>query len=176
MRCIAFALAIPAMLSATAAQAQAQAAKPCITAAEGEGLALYIMPDVVRSASQSCKAHLPATALLANPAPLVTKFRAESEGAWPAARDAFAKIAGDEVAPFLEGDMAKPMLAAMMGPMVAAEIKPKDCPAINHMVELLQPLPAKNTAALFITIAQLAMNKDGKTNDKLPLCAFKPAR
>ena len=176
MRRFALTLAIPAMLSAATAQAQAQAAKPCITAAEGEGLALYVMPDVVRSASQSCKAHLPATALLANPAPLLSKFRAESEAAWPAARAAFGKLAGDEIAPFLEGDMAKPMLAAMMGPMVAAEIKPKDCPAINHMIELLQPLPAKNTAALFITIAQLAMNKDGKANDKLPLCPFVPAR
>lgn len=175
MRRIVLAFAIPAMLAS--ATAQAQNAKPCVTAAEGEGLALYVMPDVVRSASQSCRAYLPATALLANPAPLIVKFRAESEAAWPAARAAFAKIAGDEVAPFLDGDMAKPMLSAMMGPMVASEIKPKDCPAINRMIELLQPLPARNTAALFITIAQLAVTGDGKpANAKLPLCPFQAPR
>jgi hypothetical protein len=172
MRRIALALAIPAMLTSAVAQAQA---KPCVTAAEGEGLALYVMPDIVRSASQTCKPHLPATALLANPAPLLVKFRAETEAAWPAARAAFAKIAGDDIAPFLEGDMAKPMLSAMMGPMVASEIKPKDCAAINRMVELLQPLPARNTAAIFITIAQLAQ-KDGKVDSKLPLCPFQATR
>jgi hypothetical protein len=170
MRRIALAIA---MFASTAAQAQT--AKPCVTAAEGEGFALYMMPDVVRSASQSCKPHLPRTALLANPAPLIVKFQAESDAAWPAARAAFAKIAGDEVAPFLDGDMARPMLSAMMGPMVAAEIKPKDCPAINRMVELLQPLPARNTAALFVTIMQLATVKDGKPDAKLPLCPFQPA-
>lgn len=173
MRRIALALTIPAMLASAAAQAQN--AKPCVTAAEGEGLALYVMPDIVRSASQTCKPRLPATALLANPAPLIVKFRAESEAAWPAARAAFAKIAGEDVAPFLEGDMAKPMLSAMMGPMIASEIKPKDCAVINRMVELLQPLPARNTAAIFITIAQLAQ-KDGKPDSKLPLCPFQATR
>lgn len=173
MRRLALALAIPALLAS--ATAQAQNAKPCVTAAEGEGLALYVMPDIVRSASQTCKPHLPARALLANPAPLIIKFRGESDAAWPAARAAFAKIAGDDVAPFLEGDMAKPMLSAMMGPMIASEIKPKDCGAINRMVELLQPLPARNTAAIFITIAQLAQ-RDGKVDSKLPLCPFQAPR
>lgn len=173
MRRIAVAIAMSAMLASAAAQAQN--AKPCVTAAEGEGLALYVMPDVVRSASQTCRPHLPRTALLANPAPLIVKFQAETDAAWPAARAAFGKIAGEDVAPFLQGDMAKPMIAAMMGPMIVSEIKPKDCGAINRMVELLQPLPARNTAAVFITIAQLAQ-QDGKMDNKLPLCPFQAPR
>lgn len=172
MRNLVLAFAIPALLASTTAQAQT---KSCVTATEGEALALYVMPDVVRSASQTCRPHLPRTALLANPAPLIVKFQAETDAAWPAARAAFAKIAGQEVAPFLDGDMAKPMIAAMMGPMIASEIKPKDCGAINRMVELLQPLPARNTAAVFITIAQLAQ-RDGKLDSKLPLCPFQATR
>lgn len=173
MRLPAALIAIPTLFATTAAQAQAT---PCVTATEAEGLALYVMPDVIKSASQTCRPHLPRTALLASPSPLVVKFQAESDAAWPAARAAFAKIAGQDVAPFLDGDMAKPMLSAMMGPMIVSEIKAKDCPAINRMVELLQPLPAKNTAALFITIAQLATTGEGKpASAKLPLCPFKPA-
>ncbi|RHW16516.1 hypothetical protein D1610_15620 [Sphingomonas gilva] len=165
---------VAAISLAVSAGAQAQNAKPCVTAAEGEGLALYVMPDVVRSASQTCRPHLPRTALLANPAPLIAKFQAETDAAWPAARAAFGKIAGDDVAPFLDGNMAKPMISAMMGPMLTAEIKPKDCPAINRVVELLQPLPARNAAALFITIAQLA--SEGDKASKIPLCPFEAGR
>lgn len=161
---------------AASAGAQAQNAKPCVTAAEGEAFILYVMPDVLRTLSQTCKPHLPATALLARPAPVIAKFSAESDAAWPAARAAFGKIAGDDVAPFLEGDMAKPMLSAMMGPLLAKEIKPKDCAPINHLFELIQPLPATNTAAVVTTLFQLVSVKNGKPDPQLPLCPFEGGR
>jgi hypothetical protein len=159
---------------AFSSQAVAQsAAKPCITAQEAEGLALVIMPEALKSAQATCRPHLPGSAALANPGAMIAKYQAEADGAWPAATAAMGKIVDPQARELLQGELGRSMLPAIMGPMIAGEIKAKDCGAINRFVELLQPLPPRNTAGLLVTVLQLAA-QDEKKKDKFNICPFAP--
>lgn len=161
-------------LASTAAAASAQSARSCITTSEAEGMVLFAMPEIVRAVGATCTRSLPPRAILRRPQAIISKFAAEGESAWPRARAAFGKIAGPDARSLLEGNLGRPLLSSMVGPLVAGEVKSSDCTAINRIIELSQPLPARNTAGLFVTILQLAMAKDTATRRKLPLCPLTP--
>lgn len=171
MRSLALFTLSTALVAASAAQAQT--AKPCITGAEMEGLALVVMPEALRGAGQTCRPHLPANALLNRPQALMAKYQAETAGAWPMALAAMGKIVDPQARELLGSEMGKAMLPAMIGPMIAQEIKPADCGAINRAVELVAPLPARNAAGLLSLVLQLASKKN---DTKFPVCRFGQGR
>lgn len=164
-----------AAISWFALGAQALAAPPgaCVTPAEASGLMLVMAPEAFKAAGTACAAALPPTALLrqSNSA-LLQRYQAEAEAAWPAAKGAFGKLIGKDDAAFAQSDLMRPLLTALLAPAIAKDIKPADCPRIDHIVTLLAPLPPRNAADLVVEILQLTNAADahkGKKSD-LPLC------
>lgn len=158
-------------LIATAAQAQQAAQRVCVPPREAEALLLVLAPEMLRQVGTRCAPTLPAGALLKrSDGRLVAKYQAEVAAAMPLARQALKKITGPDAAGLMDSDLGPAMVVATMAPMLAAEIKPADCPAIDKVLGYIEPLPAKNTAGLLATILQLASDKDKKS--KLPICPF----
>ena len=143
--------------AALCASVSAQAANPCLPQAEAEALVLSLAPGLVGTTAAVCAASLPAGAYLRRSvAPLTAKFAAEGEAAWPLAKRGLDKLAGPDAAAMLESELARPMVTAMVAPMLTREIRTSDCPDIDRVLGLIAPLPAKNTAALLVTIVDLA--------------------
>lgn len=146
---------------AAAGTAQAQGAKPCLPAPEAEALVLSLAPQLIQATATACAQHLPPAAHLRRPpAQLTGKYAAEDARAWPLAKQALKKLTGPETHDMLDSELAKPMIGSMIAPMLAKEIKPADCPAIDRVMTLIDPLPARNTAALIVTILDLSNRKD----------------
>lgn len=169
------ALAAAAALFATLAApvAQAQSAQ-CVTPREAEALFLYVAPDLIRTTTALCSPRLPANAFLrtAN-GRLTAKYRAESAAAWPGAKAALLKIVGPDAGQMLDSQFAGAMVSSIVAPLVGTAVKPADCPVVDRVLAQMDPLPARNTAALLVTFAQLA-DRERRAGDaqamQLPLC------
>lgn len=167
----AFALALGAATSA-AAQAPARA---CVTAAEAESLVLAVAPDLIQQTGVACATALPATALVRQTdSRLLSRYRAEADAAWGRASGALNKLVPPEAQGLLQSGTARVLLAALLAPSVTGKIKPADCPSIERIVNLLEPLPPRNAAALLITVIQLNDADRGRTTGTgptgLPIC------
>ena len=158
-----------AIVAASSAQAQAPT---CIPQREAEALFLALAPAMVGSVAATCATVLPASALLRRSVgPLTAKYAAESDAAWPAAKEVLRKLIGPDASQLVDSEVAKPMVTAMIAPMLAKEVKAKDCPNIDRILTLIDPLPAKNTAALVVAILDIAgKNKGGRGNTPFILC------
>ena len=175
---IAAALALWALAGASTAQA-AEQAKACLTHGEATAVMFVLAPEAIRAAGTACERTLPSTALLRQTSgPFLDGFQAEADRAWPRAQSGLTKLAGDNaMAALLEPEVMKPLLKTMIVPMIANEIKPKDCAAIDHIVTQLAPLPPGNLVELVITVLELeSASKASKgKKDGLPICpALKP--
>jgi hypothetical protein len=166
-------LAIAAALLLGAAPAAAQT--PCLTAADAEAIATVAMPEIIRDAGRVCAA-LPAGSLLRRQdGPFIEKYEREADRAWPTARTAIAKLSDPAVELLLLSEYARPMLTSLFAPQITGRIRPDDCPTLDRMVALLEPLPARNTAG--IVVATLQYLKSEKARGKqtsipdLPVCA-----
>jgi hypothetical protein len=156
-------------LSATALHAQARV-EACVSPQAAESLVLVIAPDALRKASEVCAPVLPAGALLRRlPNPMIDRYAAESDAAWGQARAAIAAIGGEEAGRLLESEMARPLVATLIGQELTKEIKPRDCAGIDRILGLIEPLPPRNAAALVVAILQMSQ-KNGKKSP-LPICA-----
>ena len=155
-------------MAATAAQAAAADAKPCLTEAEAQALISAVLPDVFQQVGRVCSSALPQQAMLRGGLPaLVARYQAPADLAWPQALAAFAKIGGKDVAG-LDPRLLRPMVGPMLATTIADDIKPGDCPTINRAVELMAPLPPANTAGLVALLASAA--DKGKQDSPLPIC------
>lgn len=153
IRSIAAALALAASASAGAARA----ADGCIPQREAEALVLNLAPMLVATTAAVCASSLPPGALLRRQvSSLTAKYVGEGEAAWPLAKEAIKRITGPEASGMLESELARPMVAALVAPLLTREIKASDCPNIDRILTLIDPLPARNTAALVVTIVELA--------------------
>lgn len=167
----AFALAAAALFTAPPALAQT----PCLSAADAESIALVAMPEIIRDAGRVCSA-LPARSLLRRTdGPFLSKYEAEADRAWPAARTAIAKLSDPAVELLLMSDYARTMLTSIFAPQITGRIQPADCTTLDRLATLLEPLPARNTAG--IVVATLQYLKADKARGKptgipeLPVCA-----
>ena len=145
----------------------------CLTGAEAEALTLAVAPDLLRGAGLACADALPANSFLRQPpARVMTRFQAEADTAWPRARTALAKLAGPEAQGLLESMFARTLLTSLVTPLILGGVKPRDCPVINRMATLLEPLPARNIAGLVVSGLQLAQSdpKARQAVSGLPLC------
>lgn len=167
--------AVMLALGATAASAQnvvATVTLPCVTPIEAEALVAAVVPELISDVGRICAPVLPSSALLRQTSgPFIAKYRAEADLAWPRGRLAIAKITGPEIASLLSTDVARPLLATLVTPALTRGLQPSDCPAIERIVALAQPLPPRNTAGLFVSIVQLVdAKRSGANKARLPIC------
>jgi len=154
----------------------ATAQTPCLTPADAEAIALVAMPDIIRETGRVCTA-LPASSLVRRPSStFLQRYQAAADAAWPAARAAIVRLSDPAVDALLQSDYARPLLTSLFAPQVVGRIQPADCPTIDRLVTLLEPLPARNTAG--IIVATLQYLKARKARGKpvagvpdLPVCA-----
>lgn len=168
---------IALMLGAATTSAQTITATvriPCVTPPEAEALVTTLLPDLMTNVSQICAPALPRGALLrrADDA-FLARYRAEADRAWPQAQGALQKIAGPEAQGLLGNDLARPLLVTLVTPALTRNLQPADCPAVERIVALAQPLPPRSAAGLFIAVLQLA---DARRQDrsKIPLSICGP--
>lgn len=168
------AMALTAISTAQAAQAQ-QAA--CITLEDASDTVVYLTPIAYDGALRSCKSELPDDSFLSSDdgKAFADKFRAQQDAAWPGTfravqvmmagggpeNDGMAQMIGS-----MEPEQLRPFADALIGQLIAEEIKPDTCEQIDRGVELLSPLPAENVGGLVSFVLDLV---GGGGND-LPIC------
>jgi hypothetical protein len=143
--------------------ANAQLAGGCLSPVEAEGLVTYSLPSIIRSLSARCTATLPATApLILAGSVTAARYQPEADKAWPLARAAFDTLAGVKMAGVIGDAGTRKLLDTAIAGGLAAKLKVQDCPVIDQMIDLLQPLPAPNMARMTIILMQLR-GKDAKS-------------
>ena len=165
-----FAVALAALLTAAPVTAQSR----CLTPGEAESIALVAMPDIIRDAGTVC-GRLPASSLLRRTdGKFITKYEAEADRAWPSARTAIAKLSDPAVELLLLSEYARPLLTAMFAPQITGRINPEDCPMLDRVVTLIEPLPARNTAGILVAALQHLKTERARGRAKdapdLPIC------
>jgi hypothetical protein len=171
------ALLSAALLVIGAAPAASAQTAACIPQREAEALILTLGPTLVDATVTTCTPALPASSYLRRSgAALSAKFAGHSDASWPLAREALRKIVGPSGAPMLDSELARSVLPAMVAPLLSQEIKAKDCPTIDRLLGLLDPLPARNTAALLVTVMQLAQADQRVRPGQPQICAVGTAR
>lgn len=152
-------------------------ARPCLTGPEAEALAAVALPDIIRQTGATCAATLPAASLLRRTAsPLLQRYDAEADRAWPAARGAIVKLSDPAASALLQSDFARPLLTSIVAPMIVGRIALNDCGTIDRLVTLLEPLPPRNVAGVIVTSLRYLRSvrpPAGGNNPvaALPLCA-----
>lgn len=164
-----------AVTAATLLARPAPAQSPCITGSEAESMALVALPEIIRETGTVCAAELPASSLVRQPvSPLLTKYQAAADRAWPAARSAIVKLSNPMMDTLLASDFARPVLVSLLVPVLVGRIAPGDCPTIDRLVTLLEPLPPRNTAGVVVTTLQYLRSEKAKGRavevPDLPLC------
>lgn len=169
-----FAALIVGALVATPATAQ----RPCLTASEAESIALVALPEIVLETGRVCAATLPAGSLVRRASgTFLAKYRAEADRAWPTARRAITKLSDPAVELLLQSDYARPVLTSLLVPQIVGRIATSDCPTIDRLTTLLEPLPPRNTAGIVVATLQFlkAEKAKGRANvadvPDLPVCA-----
>lgn len=167
---IAFALALTLAGPATAAP-------PCLSPREAETIALVAMPEIVRVTGTICAGQLPASSLVRRTSgPFLAKYQAAADRAWPEARGAIAKLSDPAVTLLLASDYARPVLVSLLVPLLVGRINTADCPTIDRLTTLLEPLPPRNTAGVIVTTLQFIRAEKAKGNaavakvPDLPVC------
>jgi len=168
-----------ALLAATLLQATPVAAQACVTTPEAEALALVVLPEVIRHAGTVCAPRLPATSLVRRTeSPLLARYDAAAETAWPTARGAIVKLSDPAMDALLQSSYARPLLVTLVAPMVVGRIALEDCGMIDRLVTQLEPLPPRNTAGVLVTALHYLRAEQAKGKPiaipELPLCTPRP--
>ncbi|MFW2852215.1 hypothetical protein ACM61V_09835 [Sphingomonas sp. TX0543] len=154
----------------------AAAQTPCLSAADAEAIALVAMPDIIRETGRVCTA-LPAASLVRRPtSAFLARYESAADSAWPAARAAIVKLSDPAVDLLLQSDYARPLLTSIFAPQIVGHVQSADCPTIDRLVTLLEPLPARNTAGIIVATLQYlktrkARGKQVAAVPDLPVCA-----
>jgi hypothetical protein len=161
------------MLSLAATPAAAQ--RPCVTDTEAQAFASVAMPEIIRETGRVCAARLPAVSLVRRQTgAFLAKYDTEADRAWPVAREAIVKLSDPMIAVLLQSAYARPLITSLLVPQLVGRIAVADCPVIDRLTTLLEPLPARNTAGIVVvTLKYLKAEKaKGRTVDvpDLPLC------
>jgi hypothetical protein len=175
-RIIAPALALAALATAHTAQAQQQA---CVAPADLSDAVVYAMPIAYDAARTSCANRLSPNGFIARRGEgYIAPYRAGQTKAWPGAfrflktfmeQDAAAgEAAGMDMKAMLSAmpeDALRPFVDALVGQMIAEQIKGESCDKIERGLELLSPLPSDNVGGLIAFVVELADLKNP------PVCA-----
>ena len=152
-------LASAVVLGASPAAAQNEELDPAMVTAASR----YALPIAFEGYLSACNTTLASEGYArANASRLHAKFSEGSDAAWPGAKVAMLKLAGDDagdMSAMLEmmGDEAlRPFVDSLIASMVAQEIKPDSCGDIERGLEILDPLPAENVADLIGFAVEMA--------------------
>jgi hypothetical protein len=161
-------------LTGLSTSAAAQTARACVTTPEATAIALVAMPAAIRQVGQICAAQLPATSLLRQTnGGFLSRYQAEADRAWPAARAALSRVAGPDIAPLLQSDFTRPMLVSLLAPALTDFVQPQDCADFDRIVTLAQPLPPQNAAGLIVATLKLTRDKQAQFGNQtldIPIC------
>ena len=166
-RLIAPSLALAALASAQAAQAQQQA---CVAAADLGDAVVYAMPIAFDAARTACANRLTNNGFMATGGEdFITTFRGGQDKAWPGAFRLLKVFMADEanadggtnadmgaMLSALPEESLRPFVDGLVGQMIAGEIKGDSCGKIERGLELIAPLPPENVGGLFAFIAEMA--------------------
>lgn len=164
---IAPALALAALASATTAQAQQNA---CVSPADLSDAVVYVMPVAFDAAKSACGPRLAESGFMTRSGDAyIAQFRDGQNKAWPGAfrflktfmdQGGAGKAGkGQDMAAMLSAMPAaalRPFVDALVGQMIAGEIKPDSCGKIERGLELLSPLPSENIGGLIAFVVELA--------------------
>jgi hypothetical protein len=166
-RIFAPALSLAALATAQTAQAQQQA---CVNSADLSDAVVYAMPLAFDAARTACSKQLASDGFIATRGDsFIAPFRANQNQAWPGAlrllktfmadnKDGAAG-AGPDVAAMLANmpdDALRPFVDALVGQMIAEEIKGDSCGEIERGIELISPLPTSNVGGLIAFLAEVS--------------------
>ena len=148
----------------------------CVTDAEAQAFASVAIPEIIRETGRVCAAALPATSLVRRTTgPFLAKYDAEADRAWPVARRAIVKLSDPAIELLVQSEFARPLVTSLLVPQLVGRIAVSDCPTIDRLTTLLEPLPARNTAGIVVTTLRYlkAEKAKGRPVDvpDLPLCA-----
>ncbi len=153
----------------------ATAQRLCLSDDEAQTLALVALPEIIRETGRVCADRLPTASLIRREGgPVIAKYQAAADRAWPAARAAIVKLSDPAVDLLLQSDYARPVLTSLIAPQIVGRIELTDCTTIDRLVTDLEPLPARNTADAIVTV--LRYFKESKARGgkvavpELPLC------
>jgi hypothetical protein len=164
-------LAVATALIAAPAAAQ----RPCLSDDEAQTLALIALPEIMRETGRVCADRLPTASLIRREGgPLLGKYQAAADRAWPAARAAIVKLSDPAVDLLLQSDYARPVLTSVIAPYIVGRIELADCATIDRLVTDLEPLPARNTADAIVTVLRYLKESKARGGKvavpELPLC------
>ncbi|WP_054117799.1 hypothetical protein [Porphyrobacter sp. AAP60] len=179
-RLIAPTLALAALASAQAAQAQQQA---CVAAADLGDAVVYAMPIAYDAARTACTNRLTSNGFMATGGEdFIATFRGGQDKAWPGAFRLIKTFMADEanagggansdmgaMLTALPEEALRPFVDGLVGQMIAGEIKGDSCSKIERGLALIAPLPPENVGGLFTFIAEMADLKNP------PICGAAPA-
>ncbi len=181
-RMIAPLVALAALASAQTAQAQQQA---CVAPADLSDAVVYAMPIAFDAARTACANRLTRNGFMATKGDgYIAQFRSQQDKAWPGAFrmiKTFMSEQNKEGADKSDADIGamianmpesalRPFLDALIGQMIAEQIKPDSCNKIERGLELVSPLPTENVGALVAFLIEVAEVKNP------PVCAAAPKR
>lgn len=174
-RLTAAALAFTALASGTTAQAQQQA---CVQPADLSDAVVYAMPIAFDAARTACANRLARDGFMATRGEdYIRQFRAGQDQAWPGAfrfmktfmdQGGAGEAGGDAnmvaMLSSMPAETLRPFVDALVGQLIADEIKGDSCTKIERGLELMSPLPSKNVGGLIAFLVEVTEVKNP------PLC------
>lgn len=167
LRFVAPALALAALATSQTALAQGQA---CVARADMSDAVVYAMPIAFDAARNACANRLSRDGFMATSGDAyIAPFRAGQDQAWSGAfrflKTFMANDRGEQagMAEMIESmpeDALRPLVDALVGQMIAAEIKGDSCGKIERGLQLLSPLPTDNVGGLVAFLAELTNMKN----------------
>jgi len=174
------ALALAALAAAQTAQAQQQT---CVAPADLSNAAVYAMPIAFDAVRTACANRLaPGGFMATGGEAFITQFRSNQDQTWPGALRLLKTFMNSENASqgaaemdmgamlsSLPEDALRPFVDALVGQMIAEQIKGDSCGKIERGLELLSPLPVENVGGLIAFLAEVSDLKNPQ------ICGAAPA-
>ncbi|MEM6908006.1 MAG: hypothetical protein AAF494_04950 [Pseudomonadota bacterium] len=164
------AMALVALCTSQAAQAQTAAAAPCVAPADLFDTITYAMPIAYDAVQTKCGSQYSEDSfMLSEGDAFAERFRVQQDQAWPGTlrllkifmnreteRSKAADAGIQAMIDALPEDSLRPFVDGFIEQMIFKEIKLDSCDKIARGVELLSPLPAENVAGLITFTAEFA--------------------
>jgi len=147
------------------AQPQMAMAQQCVDQDDFSSMVQYAMPLVGDAFVAKCEGELSPKGFFSTEGDeFLAQFRANQDANWPATLrvlKVFGSKDGAETGPMamiesLPEEALRPFVDAIVGTLIAKELKVKDCGKIERGVSLMAPLPPENFGDLFSFLVDMA--------------------
>jgi len=137
-----------------------------------EAAARYALPFAFEGYVSRCSTALSSDGYIAVNSPrLSEKFSDGAGNSWPEAKELMMELAREEagemssIFDMLDDESLRPFVDGMIEGLVAQEMKVEDCGTVERALEILDPLPADNVAALAGFLVEMGLNEDDGSQD-----------